>query len=66
MLFVFLRKLDYFEGIMFLTTNRIETIDPAFMSRIQISILMDKLSESQRHAAWNNFLQDERLGLTEE
>ncbi|CZR59013.1 uncharacterized protein PAC_08905 [Phialocephala subalpina] len=63
---VFLRKLDYFEGIMFLTTNRIGTIDPAFMPRIQISILMDKLSVNQRRAVWGNFLQDGRLGLTEE
>ncbi|KAH9221963.1 hypothetical protein DL95DRAFT_454882 [Leptodontidium sp. 2 PMI_412] len=52
-LVIFLRKLDYFEGIMFLTTNRIGTIDPAFMSKIQISIPMEKLT-------------DERLGLPEE
>ncbi|KAH7314233.1 P-loop containing nucleoside triphosphate hydrolase protein [Rhexocercosporidium sp. MPI-PUGE-AT-0058] len=63
---VFLRKLDYFEGIMFLTTNRIGTIDPAFMSRIQISISMDKLNVSERRAVWENFLKDERLGLSGE
>lgn len=51
---------------MFLTNSRIGTINPAFMSRIPVSILMDKLSLDDRRAIWKNFLQDERLGLTKE
>lgn len=51
---------------MFLTTNRIGTIDPAFMSKIQISIPMEKLTVSERRAVWENLLKDERLGLAEE
>lgn len=35
---IFLRMLEYYEGILFLTTNRAENIDPAFESRIHLSL----------------------------
>ncbi|KAI1130703.1 hypothetical protein F5Y10DRAFT_235014 [Nemania abortiva] len=35
---VFLRSLEYYAGILFLTTNRVGSIDPAFKSRIHISL----------------------------
>ncbi|KAH7031941.1 P-loop containing nucleoside triphosphate hydrolase protein [Macrophomina phaseolina] len=35
---VFLRQLEYYSGILFLTTNRVGDIDRAFMSRIHMSI----------------------------
>ncbi|KAF2177301.1 hypothetical protein K469DRAFT_742614, partial [Zopfia rhizophila CBS 207.26] len=35
---VFLRKLEYFEGILFLTTNRVRTFDEAIVSRIHLAI----------------------------
>lgn len=35
---VFLRMLEYYKGILFLTTNRIGTFDEAFKSRIHISL----------------------------
>ena len=34
MVSIFLRLLEYHSGIMFLTTNRLETIDSAFDSRV--------------------------------
>lgn len=49
---------------MFLTTNRIGTIDPAFMSRIQIAIHMEKLELKEREVLWKNFLTDAKLHLT--
>lgn len=49
---------------MFLTTNRIGTIDPAFMSRIQIAIHMEKLEFENRKVLWKNFLTDAKLHLT--
>lgn len=53
---VFLRTLEYYEGIMFLTTNRVETFDPAFQSRIHISIQYPELSVESRRTVWKNFL----------
>lgn len=35
---VFLRMLEYYKGILFLTTNRIGTFDEAFKSRIHLSL----------------------------
>ena len=56
-------QLEYFEGIMFLTTNRIGTIDAAFMSRIQVAINMDTLDEGQRRILWENWFNNKKLGL---
>jgi ATP-dependent 26S proteasome regulatory subunit len=41
---------------MFLTTNRVETFDPAFQSRIHISLNYQELSIDSRKTVWNNFL----------
>ena len=44
--------LEYYEGILFLTTNRTETIDPAFKSRIHLSIAYPSLSIDARRELW--------------
>lgn len=41
---VFLRSLEYYAGILFLTTNRVGALDPAFKSRIQMSLFYPQLS----------------------
>ena len=53
---IFLRVLEYFEGIMFLTTNRVDTFDPAFQSRIHVSLDYPELSTESRRIIWKNFL----------
>lgn len=53
---VLLRTLEYFEGIMFLTTNRATSIDPAFKSRIHLSISYQPLSFQSRKELWKTFL----------
>lgn len=53
---IFLRVLEYYEGTMFLTTNRVQTFDPAFQSRIHISLDYPELSIASRRTIWNNFL----------
>ncbi|KUI62436.1 hypothetical protein VP1G_09551 [Cytospora mali] len=40
---VFLRALEYYEGILILTTNRVGTFDEAFKSRIQPSLRDERL-----------------------
>jgi hypothetical protein len=47
--------LEYFEGIMFLTTNRIGSIDAAFKSRIHLSISYPPLNAAARRQIWENF-----------
>ncbi|XXH00048.1 hypothetical protein Hte_006389 [Hypoxylon texense] len=51
---IFLRALDYFQGILFLTTNRVGHFDEAFMSRIHIAIGYLSLDEEARGQIWDN------------
>lgn len=53
---IFLRILEYYEGIMFLTTNRVQTFDAAFQSRIHISLEYPELDKPARKAIWQDFL----------
>ncbi|KAJ5679320.1 hypothetical protein N7462_007564 [Penicillium macrosclerotiorum] len=53
---IFLRMLEYYEGILFLTTNRAEHIDPAFESRIHVSLAYKDLDASSRRHIWTQFL----------
>ena len=54
---VFLRHLEYFQGIMFLTTNRVTTFDDAFRSRITFAIKFDDLNIKAKKKIWETFLQ---------
>ncbi|KAH0432665.1 AAA family ATPase [Colletotrichum camelliae] len=52
---VFLRALEYYDGILILTTNRVGTFDEAFKSRIQLALRYEKLEAHQRKQIWKNF-----------
>jgi SpoVK/Ycf46/Vps4 family AAA+-type ATPase len=41
---VFLRKLEYCEGIMFLTTNRVSEFDEAILTRVHLMLRYDHLN----------------------
>jgi len=53
---VFLRVIEYHEGILILTSNRVGTFDEAFQSRIQIAIRYPPLRPYQRLQIWKNFI----------
>ncbi|CAF9941983.1 MAG: hypothetical protein HETSPECPRED_004597 [Heterodermia speciosa] len=53
---VFLRILEYYDGILILTSNRIGTFDEAFKSRIQVALYYEKLTVPSRKKVWNNFV----------
>jgi hypothetical protein len=44
---VFLRILEYYSGILFLTTNRVGDIDEAFRSRLHLTLYYPKLKRKQ-------------------
>ncbi|KAI0697369.1 P-loop containing nucleoside triphosphate hydrolase protein [Cytidiella melzeri] len=56
MVAVFLRHLEYFRGILFLTTNRVRVFDEAFQSRIHVSLLYHDLNAESRRKIWVAFL----------
>lgn len=53
---IFLRELEYFPGIIFLTTNLYSTIDPAFRSRVSMHLLFKPLTFEARLGIWKRFL----------
>ncbi|KAI9805317.1 MAG: hypothetical protein M1833_005770 [Piccolia ochrophora] len=53
---LFLRVLEYYEGIMFLTSNRINTFDVAFKSRIHVALKYNALDTSARRELWRMFV----------
>lgn len=63
---VFLRELEYYQGILFLTTNRVNTMDTAFQSRIQIGIGFKSMTSDIRAKVWTRLLtlngRDEMIG----
>jgi AAA+ superfamily predicted ATPase len=53
---VFLRLLEYYQGILILTTNRVNVFDPAIKSRIHLAIKYQSLNLGSRRDLWNLFI----------
>ncbi|KAK0744480.1 P-loop containing nucleoside triphosphate hydrolase protein [Apiosordaria backusii] len=53
---VFLRTLEYYDGVLILTSNRVGTFDEAFKSRIQLALHYPPLDAPSRRKIWHNFL----------
>jgi SpoVK/Ycf46/Vps4 family AAA+-type ATPase len=66
MVSVFLRLLERYQGIMFLTTNRPEHFDEAFKSRISVSISYKELDEESRLKVWINLLEASKIDIDSE
>jgi len=68
---VFLRVLEYYEGILILTTNRVGVFDDAFKSRVHVSLCYPPLTEQQTYKIWEKNLnrlrkiEDARAQVTE-
>ncbi|KAF0322177.1 ATPase [Colletotrichum asianum] len=52
----FLRALEYYDGILFLTTNRVGSFDDAFISRIHIQLYYPDFSDEERQKVWKTFI----------
>lgn len=53
---VFLRLTEYYQGILFLTTNRVATFDEAFQSRIHMGIKYEQLTIPARKKIWTHYV----------
>jgi AAA+ superfamily predicted ATPase len=56
MVCIFLKFLEYHENIIFLTTNRLKSIDPAVKSRINLFLAYQDLTEEMRKQIWKSLL----------
>ena len=53
---VMLRLVEYFKGVLFLTSNRVDSLDPAFKTRITLALQYEALNEEAREKVWRNLL----------
>lgn len=53
---IFLTKLEYYQGILFLTTNRASSLDHAFQSRVDLFLPYNDLTTAARRQVWQNFI----------
>lgn len=60
---IFLRLLEYYRGVLFLTTNRVASFDDAFCSRISMFLRYHRLAGAQREAVWSNLFA--KAGITD-
>lgn len=51
-----LRHVEYYRGILFLTTNRVQAFDEAFLSRIHVALHFHELSLASREQIWTAFI----------
>jgi hypothetical protein len=56
MVAVFLRHVEYYRGILFLTTNRVKVFDEAFLSRIHVALHFRDLSQESKEQVWKAFI----------
>ena len=63
MVAVFLRHVEYYRGILFLTTNRVHAFDDAFLSRIHVALHFRELAPTARAQVWRAFLR--RVGAAD-
>ena len=52
---IFLRALEYYQGLLFLTSNRVGTFDDAFVSRIHVVIHYPDFTNEKRSQIWEIF-----------
>ncbi|KAG1749236.1 P-loop containing nucleoside triphosphate hydrolase protein [Suillus lakei] len=53
---IFLRQLEYYQGILFLTTNLVSQCDAAFESRIHFTVHYPPLCRVSRRQIWKTFI----------
>ncbi|CAG8784206.1 1441_t:CDS:2, partial [Gigaspora rosea] len=66
MVSIFLRHLEYHQGILFLTTNRITNFDPAICSRVNMFFHYPKFNREKRKEVWTRFLNKTQMKLNAE
>jgi AAA+ superfamily predicted ATPase len=55
---VFLKQLEYFQGILFLTSNRVGVFDPAIRSRIHLALQYRAPDQERRSLLWQQKLEE--------
>ncbi|XXG94685.1 hypothetical protein Hte_000942 [Hypoxylon texense] len=62
---VSIRKIEYFQGVLFLVTNRKADLDAAIQSKIQVTISYPDLTEKTRFDIWRNLIEANKSVVTD-
>lgn len=62
---IFLRMLDYYEGLLFLTTNRPEVLDHAVHSRVMLRLDYPDLTDATRQDVWRTMLKAAGMSVSD-
>lgn len=62
---IFLRELEYFSGIVFLTTNILQSFDKAIRSRIHLALGFNPPDRNTRRRIWAQYLEKIPAGETD-
>ena len=54
----FIRFIEYYQGIVIITTNRVNRFEEALMPRIDLTLSLPPLDRGRRIGVWNNQIQD--------
>jgi len=57
--------IEYFQGVLFLTTNRKDDFDEAFKSRIHVTITYPELSDEYQATIWKRFVTNLKVSRDE-
>lgn len=60
---IFLRLMDYYRGLLFMTTNRGDAIDTAFQSRITLRLEYPNLDLTARSAIWKTMFNQNGMAV---
>jgi len=63
---VFLRVLEYYSGVLFMTTNRETKIDDAILSRATAKIVYEMPSEEDQERLWRILADESQIKITDE
>lgn len=63
---ILLRVLEYYDGILILTTNRIKAIDSAIVSRVTVAILYQKLDDRAKKNIFRSLVKQLENGRNRE
>lgn len=62
---VFLRLMEYYTGILFLTTNRGDNFDQAVLSRVTLAMHFRKPDATGRRVIWSNLLSNAEIKIND-
>lgn len=62
---IFLKILEYHDGIIFLTTNRLNSLDPAVKSRINVLMNYEDLNNKSRYKIWRSIIDRWELNISD-